>query len=750
MATGDILSVEIKPDGWYADITIEGLSTGGTYATRLGFNTNHNPHTSTPLIKFLVTSLSYDDNGNSSTIVRTVYGTKPVRKAYPNDSQYEEATSGSDVVIRVALSDYVFQGDTAPTYTIGAGVYTQGTASHAASGTAINSSAAPYQKVVAQWSWVGYERITSSTFKLRCVAFHRDAQQGRPVRSVIFRATDGTTTVTSNPVLQPSIDATMPDECPVIEYVAELSSSALDQGAVITCNFTAYPWVGDQALDTATGTAAPAPLYGPIELLCDKNNTYGVTCALVDPTGNDAGANTVYDESTFNPATAYKFLTIGKAAAAIAAYNNANHSRNDVGAGKVYLNAGSYNFAGSSNSYGSVPKAWISIEPSSGTSRSAVSISGTSGNANISDRVRIYNCKITSASNSTFLNVRALWFDGCEFDSATTTSLIHPSSGSSCVWVTHNLLTQFRQGFSPFTPSFALYPVLVRGCDIANFKRSILAYCVIGNKRTATYTPDSALIATDLSSMTGTYPDPCIIAFNSFYGFNLTSFDPLSLGASGSRTHGMAFVQNIVEAADNTGTPNLTFCGAGESGTPANTPQDNIIHWHNTMVGGRCGHAYNSAGSTVKHRRYWSVKGLAIDVWGIKSDTFATEDGARIGNWPVLYGVGASGNIDSANGDVGPGAAFPCEVFGLNSIQPSSAQNSAYLNFVDRQSWDGTSAGSGLGDYHADVGSPMIGLPLDWVLPYDLNGDPRYPGDSAGAYTYGTRTFLPSSFIFIG
>lgn len=40
-ATGDILSVAVQSDGWTADITIEGKTTGGTYDMGLGLMPQH-------------------------------------------------------------------------------------------------------------------------------------------------------------------------------------------------------------------------------------------------------------------------------------------------------------------------------------------------------------------------------------------------------------------------------------------------------------------------------------------------------------------------------------------------------------------------------------------------------------------------------------------------------------------------------------------------------------------------------------
>ena len=39
----------------------------------------------------------------------------------------------------------------------------------------------------------------------------------------------------------------------------------------------------------------------------------------------------------------------------------------------------------------------------------------------------------------------------------------------------------------------------------------------------------------------------------------------------------------------------------------------------------------------------WSMRGNLFEDGNIKTDTFTTGNGARIGNWPAVWGVGSSG-----------------------------------------------------------------------------------------------------------
>lgn len=752
MATGDILSVTIISEGDRADITIEGLGTGGTYS--MGLGTDNKTSAATPKVALYVTSLGYDDTGTAITQGRWVYGTIQARKAYPDNAQNEESTSGGNVTVRVWLSDNIYSTDKSGVGNSGtdiiaeiqSGFYTQGTANNAKRNlTVTNNSTLAHRKVIANWTWPGYQRVTGSDFTLRCCAFHHHSDFGRPARVVKFTATDGTNTETVY-VLSPTIDSGMPDQVKVQEYIATIPTSNFTQGAVLTCNFIAYPWIGDSTciLDTSTGTAAPTPLYGPIKMLCDKNGTYGITCALVDPTGSDAGANTVYDEGTFNPATAYKFLTIGKAAAAIAAYNNTNHSRNDVGGGIVYLNAGSYNWVGSSNTYGSTPDTWITVMPSSGTDRSTVNISGQSGNTDISDRVKIKGVTITSSALNTFTGIGAEWFDDCSFNS-TGTGVINNIGGT--VWVTHGEAPNFAQGFKPSSINNCSF-ALVRGVDLAGFSNSIIVYTVVGNKKTGTYTPNDGLFVNDYSSGMAA-PDPFnwILAFNEVYGYdNVTIIS--TVGKIKSNTFGGAMVSNVFENALLSGSNGMLDISASD-GTTTNTPNENFIIWNNTFVGQRCFMGYNDAGTLTKYRRYWSQKNNYWDRWANKGDLFTPPNAARVGAWNVTHMVGSSGNILDQNMHSVP-SNFYAEFPGLSTYQPatSDAGSLTDADFVNRQSSSQTVPGAGGGDYRINSSSSIcVGKPVYVTLPYDLDGNPRYVGDASGAYTYGTKPVRPRTIV---
>ena len=75
-ATGDITAVRINSSGWFAEIDIEGLDTGGTYA--MGWGTNNDP--TACKVVLTATSPSWSDTGTSTTIYPN--GIKPICRYY--------------------------------------------------------------------------------------------------------------------------------------------------------------------------------------------------------------------------------------------------------------------------------------------------------------------------------------------------------------------------------------------------------------------------------------------------------------------------------------------------------------------------------------------------------------------------------------------------------------------------------------------------------------------------------------------
>lgn len=745
-AVGDIQSVTTRAEGWTADVAIEGLNIGGTYAPGTGVN-----NAVTGNEKMVLTVTSHGFNGITlTTKVRTVYGVMPMRKAWPNDAQNEETNVTGVTTVRVILSDLIYDEDDAGAGNSGTvitasflgGFYTSsGTPTNATSSpiTVTNLSTVPFQPVIDNWSWPGWQRMSSST-RLRAVAYHRHPEQYRPLNTIRFSVTDGVTT-NYQTVTGMTLPHDFGDAIKVVEYITTNDLTAgLTQGAELTWNYVAYPWVGDNPSDTSTGAAAPSPLVGPQKAICDRTGAYGVTYAVVDPiNGSDpaVGSDTgkwVGDGS--NPGagsgvTAY--ATMARAARAVRDYNNANRSpaRDDVGAAVVYMKAyNAYQNLGATitGGYGATPKTWITFMPFPGVAREDVVITGSSGNTNVSDRVKLDGLTINTTTDNTFSGCDVVWLHNCDL---TSTGTMFNTSGQ-VIYLTQCKINQFDQGLRGFSTgniSFAL----VRGCDLDGFDEDIVPYTFLGNVNNVPTT--SLRIVDGIAGMTGPRPIP-IIAYNKILGLNGVGSTKLSIGYSANNLTGMALIQNVFE---NSTTGEAGLAGIGGSIYEHN----NYMVWHTTFVGQRVFMGYNDTGSTAYYRRYWSQLNSYWDRWANKGDNFTTQDANRIGGWQVKFGVGFSGNYLSQNMISVPGN-FYAEYGGLSSFQTdeSATGDIDEALFANRLSATPTlpgagtaTAGAGGGDYDILTGSPLIGLPIVNAIPYDLAGVLRTSTNTAsGAY----------------
>lgn len=682
--------------------------------------------------------------GGSSGAVFTPTATPVQWGASASAPGPREFYDGTYTTVRIRLSNMVYLKDntgagksgTACTANFLSGFYTKsGTPNSAVTaGAATNASTLAYTKTIADWPWGHYE-LVNGVWRVRCLAFQGDAQQGRPVRCVKFTVTDGTTTETVIKTAM-AVDTTVSadDAQSGAEYFADFDAADFIQGAVLTANFIAYPWVGDtdSLLDTSAGAAPPSPLVGPRKYLCDKNNTYGVTMALVDAaTGNDT-TGVAYDSSVYNYLTAAPFATMGKAAAAIAAYNNTNHSRNDVGGGIVEMNDGNYNNLGSSNSYGTTPNAVITFRPSPGATAYGVKISGQSGNNNVSGRVKIENIEITSTTNNTWSTANVyIWLHKCKGNSGSNTPfngtgmVVHVTQGSFPVW------NMGLRGFSTGSLAFSV----VRGVDLTGFVKSVFCYTTAFCKRMTKSGTTSNIFINGIVGYTGLVP-VSIIYNNAMYGLEANGGDCFAIGSVDPQTTGLVFVQNIMEQCNASGSPLGSIASADT--VTGNTPIENYIIWHNDMLGQRVFNGYNDAGTIVKYRRNWSEKNNYFDRAANKNDVFSPGNANRVGCWSVSNMVRGSGNFWAMTMVSIPGNFF-FEFPGLSSFQPATSSANDVAQFIDLQATTGTNgeiAGAGNGDYHLQSDSPLIGLPIDQVLSHDIEGNARTLGDAAGAYTY--------------
>lgn len=731
-ATGDITAVRIAGDtvhnGWTAEIDISGLSTGGTYA--MGLGANNDPGGAK--VVFTVNSPGYDSNGNATTITRTVYGTKFVRQTYPSNALADESESGGTLTVKVALSDFVYSGDSSITANIAPGFYTQGTANTASSGISVtNSSALAYPKVIGRWAWPGYERVTGD-FLIEAVAFHRSAQNGKPLASMKFIATDQHGNSTTQTVADMTVSTRTGDANTVLVYAATMPVSTLTQGDLLTINFEAYPWVGDSTavLNSATtsdGFAQPEERIGPLTAVNDKNGTFGIGYALVNSAGTTStttGAVVYASQAAAESAgNSTAFITIGRAAAAIQDYHRINFSRNDAGGGVILLTEGSYTFPGfTPNDLGSTTasttNAWLIVKNASTAAKANTIISAGTNATFKAERLKIEGITLSASSGSSIIRGRAasdaLWLHDTTINLTST----GPILVYKAVYATQNAVTAYSNGFGAFSTNKSPY-VLIRGNTSTPVVTGNL-YAIIGNKNINLSNSGKGFIETGNASG-HRISDNSIYAFNTVYGTtgaNLIAGNTLING-------GIAYVQNVLESLSSS-QPILQI--AADSST---TVVNNVIIWNNTLAGQRTNFAYNEYTTDNFARFNWSQRFNSLADWNTKDDTFGAgpPNGVRQGSWPVTYNIGTVGNRSQV-------ANFPGSFDGLFTNLQSTV--SAPLYTLDK-SYNGTAAGNGT--YTLVATSTAIDLATSTsstyqALPYDLLGNARYGASDSGAYEY--------------
>ncbi len=726
-ADGDITAVRINASGWYAEVDIENLAVAGTYDFGLG--TNNNP--STAKMVFTVTSAGYADDGTATTITRTVYGTNYKRKIYPDNADADESAAAGTLTVLVALSEWIYSSDTM-TVSIASAFYTKVTATNAVTDMAVtNSSGEAYPRVVANWTWPGNSRITGSSFTLRCAAYHRSAQQGKPVKVVKFTATDQHAHTVEAFVTSPTIDRSMADAVPVIEYIGTISTSTLTQGDTITCNFIAYPWYGDAGslVDTAdTVNTMPTPLYAPQSYLLDKDNTYGVTVAVVDSVAGNDGTGAAVDYAAFNPASPPNaYATIAAAASAVAAYNNTNHSRNNTAAGIIYLKEGNHVFTGGTVSAGGQADGvcWTTMTKFPGTTRANVLITSAANTKQVSEKLKVEDIKITNSTTSCFTGMNYLWVHNCDIDPTGAATFYV----NTVIYFTHSSLWSCAE-YAPYSTVNASR-ALFRGCTTQEqLVTGFMPYVFIGNSVQKT---GVAAFLTEYTSQTVPVVDNSIYAYNSLHHFSATSGVMAGLDAR-TLTHGMAIIQNVFEQVSGTA---AILRIASDGSTIASDGVNNVLIWNNTSTGQRWNLAYNDYSLNdvgPAYRKHWSIYGNITDDYNCVTDIDAhggTPDNDRYGNHSVIHGVGFSGNI-ILNREGTP--AYENKFGGLYHKRDEPLEP----NFINDESL--ATDGAGNGNYNLLITSPSLALIPSGkaVLPYDFVGHPRRnDGTGAiGAYEY--------------
>lgn len=732
-ADPDLTGFEIETNGWVCKVWVSELSSNSMFFNGMLTN-NVTSHTNG--LRLTLVSMGFDGEGNATTVGRTIYGTKLLRLVTPSNTTNDiQTNAGVGSVFRVALSDWVYDLDSNITARVwfqafqdtNSGVFCLGGSGF----TVTNSSIIPYPKVIANWTWPGWNRETNSSIRLRAVGFHTSARQGRPLVAMKFIGTDESGDAVTNVQSEMVIDRTLPDIFPTGEYVGDIAQAAFTQGDRIRCDFIAYPWMGDanSVMDTTLNTyVAPRPTS--ITNLCDKTNGWSQWIAVIGSAGAAPRVTNVHP-SLVNSAHYFGSWAAGNDQ--LAASNWLSHGHATSGGSYLYAQNGIVNFSGATVGSNLVPRCWTTLRPFPGH---AVSLTNDTGTDDLNDRVKIDGSfeggTIRLAFPGTtipFSSCQKLWLNQCTIDS--------PGLGpfqANEMWATHCNITNLVQGLRASSILNNEW-FNVRGCNLDGFNHTLLVQMTIGNKHPNTNGPDYRVVFDLVGQGTG---HDFQICYNNFFGGMTVGGGSEGLDA-GTRafvvSNGFALVQNVIERTGAAASPAAQIASIGSLAST------NILIWHNLILGERIADMGSSGSETaLVWRDQWSSKNNVFDLTGFKKDYDTPTDADRIGNWTVMNQVNGKGNIFvECRVNVAAGTFAP-EFNGLDGIRPFGQGTNTinYPRFTDRKAYDGGGAvTAGGGNYRLLSDAPGWGLVSDWLIRFDMEGLHRGRIDSPGAYASG-------------
>lgn len=702
---GDITAVEILSDGWSADVTIKGW---GSYAGSMtyddGLDASNEPTASTPTIA--TTSKSWTSSGVETTIGRTLFARTPVRN--PGLTTLDENDVGGDLVVRVALSHFVYSGDTVGAFSFPVGWANNGSTDNSpSSGTCTNISTRPYPQPVAMWGNHDLDWCQSASYTVDLAVSQAYAQQGQGVRAVRFIATDESLNSVSVIVSNETLRTYTGSGKSASVYSAALDFSSLAGGEMVTIDAEVFPWVGDKFTVSTDADSYPSPNLTVLKVLNDYDDGYGTVYAYVDGVGGAGAVHEVEGTAQTTP-----FDSLANAASALQTYINANFGRNNVSGGIIVLEAGTHVHSSfSARAVGEIPLLVRAASPAN-KSTTIYEDPGYSVTNGVCDLLKFQDITlrkqggsvifIDSGANISSSNMTV--FENCDFD-------INGTSNYGA-WV-------YRVG--------RLYLV---NCDLGSTfsgvvnrfsttSKQVIAIGSSGSMGSATYHALGSkgerygAVAADAGN-----PD----AVGLFLGWTELSLlsgsgnNALGVGATiGPR--GALFVACTLEkSGDDTG-PTMVVNADGST-----LPAENVVMLGCTVVGSRTNWLYQDTGSTTIYK-YGFDRFNVHWQWNCKSDLFPTVDVNRFGNWSEIYHAGHAytsylegGSASDAYGN----NAWQGQIPGLG-FQAGTGSVPIDPDWLDDASFQGSQLGNG--DYRPGASTELIQIPSGQApFSYDQNG----------------------------
>ena len=732
------------------DIATGGIiTTGGVYSFGLGTN---NACNSSAKLYFTLTSSGYTAAGGSTTYTRHVCGTLWWRLPFPSNATAAENVVSTTLTIRVALSDFVYSGDSSIALNAATGVYTQGGNSNNSAGafSVTNNSMLAYPSPKFRWVTVPYQRITGN-FVIETTGDDRFAgSQGAPypVATVVYTCTDAHSNSYSTTVTQMTIsNQGTNDQYSVLVYAgiivpSSATPSAFTQADLLTCNAIWYPWIGT-SLTSATGNTPPTALLSPLLMLCDTSQTYGTAWAVVDAAnGHASNADTwVYGtqstaETNYASSNANSYADFGRAQAACKAYNNATFSRNDPGGCTIeYAASTSITFPNTSPAASGAMKTWLNVTTLSTLSRTQVAI--TTGAISSFDTQLLHISGIsfgvpgTAISSVVILysgntSTDCLWIDKDYINSAVGATEFYVFDTG---WATGNTIQAMTDGFLESLAQHGAW-ALIRGNSAPSTSAAAgpqgQTYAIVGNANIRPYYMQTG------NSQGDPISDGSVFSFNSL--LNSTAGVLFNESSGGAAVTGWVVDQNLLERVSSAVSPMLELCDTSVVNCA------NLISHHNTMIGARIDQLYNYTGSPSPGPLFMTSPSYFGNIWdnyNYNGDNSTPTSAAHTGAMVIDYSIGQFANLKAQTQSAGFQGVFVGTGSIFGGVTPSTT---AKPQFVSDNSYnDGLGGnGTGNGNYHLNSNSPANNLILRGtaVLPYDISGQIRNNSGWGSAGTY--------------
>lgn len=678
---------------------------------------------------FSVTRNGYDASATAITFNDTLSVTSRMRTVW-NVGWTSAGTVPVNDAAKVALSDYVYQGETISGVT--------------------NSSTVVSPTPVA--AWVNIERqLIGNSVTLEVVAGHRDARGAKPVACVTGTLTDGTNTVTAisaTPVISSYAGDVQPLWVYELTFATDTPGNVLASDVLLTANAKVYPHVGVAASVADSSLSSDRRGFSPRYFIKNVTRLASPPLAYIQ-----VGATGGTWSTTAATAEADPFPTLEAARVAIPAQSGVTGGYAD--GCEIRLMAGSHSStmgATATNITNKVASMVITRDPNASRATAIMLFSAnmrarfslgsllpvSSGSLLVRDititrtgsswqgeaashlEVHLDQCNIDNTSNTAWLSNSHDYHYG----STITTSL------ASSTWLSQNGASNYHR--------------MWRGITCLNARLSTIN--MFYNFASLWYNT-AAIVSVVSGNQSGT-----MRVNNKYMDINFTSGGYESLGGAASESFtGVYIAGNVYEPIPAT----ASYTGSGVS---ADEPQlgntSHLVIHNNTILGAaaafRCNDFYDTTQGTVRTQVLHSSKGNIMPQLNTKGDWFfAVNLGnpgglatSHVGNWGYLYGVGCAGNhvmyIDA--GGSGPGGSITQAYMGANSTMGTSATAKVDPLITTYAAVDYVAgvltAGAGGSVFTLQGGSPCkLKLPYA-VTPFDLAGTARSASgaDSTGAY----------------